>query len=344
MNQDMTVYHKVSPCILFIAKGPQKGSLIPLIEDYEYLIGKDTTCDIIVDSTDQYTSRKHAVLKVLKHQFFLKNLSKTNGTYVKGGQIDTIELKPGDQFQTGQTSFLIKNRSPQQNDPLSPIRLKIDLFLAHKRLKTIIGGLFILFILALIIVSADSKQTPEQFQARSHNDPAYDSTDMIDTNLTTSTQSTPEQLSKTFLSTQEFTNSQFSNQQTNNQLSIQDTQNSQQECKDVDELFLKGKIYYGYKQLETALPLFKETVHRCPGHKEAQQWLNKSFVLLDEEINQHMKAGLLHKKMMRFDQATIEFSIVKDLCRLFDQDQPSLCKQALIQNIDEQSGGKYEWQ
>ena len=79
---------------------------VPL-ERSETVIGRDTTCDIVL--SEKSASLRHAALKRNAGGFYeVSDLGSTNGVYVDGDRIvERVTLLDGDSFTVGDTRFSI---------------------------------------------------------------------------------------------------------------------------------------------------------------------------------------------------------------------------------------------
>jgi serine/threonine protein kinase len=82
------------------AQGPVR---IPLLPGTSFLIGRDDTCDVVIN--DRSVSRQHARLERGKTGFVLQDLGSTYGSYVGGMRIRNVVLKNKDQLKLGKILF-----------------------------------------------------------------------------------------------------------------------------------------------------------------------------------------------------------------------------------------------
>jgi len=428
MNNDMTIYYKPASCYLKIIKGPDKGRVVPLFKNCEYIIGKSRDCNVLINKDDPYTSRKHASISIKNNTFILKNMSKSNGTFVNGQQIDKIEIVKGDQFQTGKTHFILESCHHQNKFELNK--------------KIFIIGVCVFFILLLFIkiiffrqnptdqniqyeptekqtIEYELAKTQDEFPAQNQFQNQLDSSNLktqdeflaqnqFQNQLDSSNLKTQDeflaqnqfqnQLDSSNLKTQDeflaqnqFQNqldssnlktqdefpaqNQFQNQLDSSNLKTQDefpaqnqfqnqlyssslktqdefpaqnqlklnsvekknfrdfseTNNNLNNCKQAEDAYLQGKIYYNYEQIETAISFFKQALSVCPDHQYAKIWLNKSYKYINEKINEYMQSGLFHKRMLRFNKAKIDFSNANKLCQLFENNTNQNCSSVIKQ-------------
>jgi pSer/pThr/pTyr-binding forkhead associated (FHA) protein len=96
-----------------------------LVEQGELFIGRDSKkCQIVLN--DPEVSSVHAVLKKSGGATTLEDLRSANGTLLGGQRINKVDLKPGDEFVIGSTSFTLKVSSDileQEKSRLMPVDL-----------------------------------------------------------------------------------------------------------------------------------------------------------------------------------------------------------------------------
>ena len=302
MNNDMTIYYKPASCYLKIIKGPDKGRVVPLFKNCEYIIGKSRDCNVLINKDDPYTSRKHASISIKNNTFILKNMSKSNGTFVNGQQIDKIEIVKGDQFQTGKTHFILESCHHQNKFELNK--------------KIFIIGVCVFFILLLFIKIIFFRQNPTDQNIQ------YEPTEK---------QTIEYELAKTQDEFPAQNQLKLNSVEKKNFRDFSETNNNLNNCKQAEDAYLQGKIYYNYEQIETAISFFKQALSVCPDHQYAKIWLNKSYKYINEKINEYMQSGLFHKRMLRFNKAKIDFSNANKLCQLFENNTNQNCSSVIKQ-------------
>ena len=82
-----------------------------LAEGRTLIIGRSPACDAPFPD-DQLMSSRHASLLLTADSCTLRDLSSTNGTTLNGEPVQTAQIKPGDSFVCGQTTFLIEWTGP----------------------------------------------------------------------------------------------------------------------------------------------------------------------------------------------------------------------------------------
>lgn len=105
--------------ILTVIQGPDKGRKFELTTNLPQLIGRSSEALPISDTT---VSRRHAELTPDDGQWYLRDLSSQNGTWVNGHRITHRHLlRPGDQVRTGATLFVFGQAD--QDDQMDLIRV-----------------------------------------------------------------------------------------------------------------------------------------------------------------------------------------------------------------------------
>jgi hypothetical protein len=88
---------------------PQPGASYPL--DAVTTLGRDVNNGIVLD--DPFASADHAVLTFRGRNWFVEDLSSTNGTYVNGIQVVGVgPLGYGDELQVGEVRFRLDRGRP----------------------------------------------------------------------------------------------------------------------------------------------------------------------------------------------------------------------------------------
>lgn len=92
--------------------GEFNGQVITLAD--ETLIGRHQDCTLVLQSAQ--VSRRHAAIVRNDGQFWLQDLNSSNGTFLNGERITTVELKDGDIIKIDQLEFKVLNEETQQAD------------------------------------------------------------------------------------------------------------------------------------------------------------------------------------------------------------------------------------
>ncbi len=91
----------------FVTTGPLKGRKYIVKTDSKILIGRGKESNIRIDS-DDFCSRKHALLYWVESKCFLEDLNSTNGTFLNKKKIvGKKEVKNKDIIGLGNTQLLI---------------------------------------------------------------------------------------------------------------------------------------------------------------------------------------------------------------------------------------------
>ncbi len=85
--------------VLIALGGAAQGSEFAL-ESESMTIGRGPGVDITID--DSSMSRQHAVIDFVKDGFRVTDLGSTNGMFVNGSQVQSVELKHGDRLELGE--------------------------------------------------------------------------------------------------------------------------------------------------------------------------------------------------------------------------------------------------
>lgn len=94
----MTVY-----AYLIALNGPRAGYRYRLETERPTQIGRGLECDIVL--TDPLSSREHAIVEQEGHQWWLRDQSSSNGTFVHNQKVDEAQLAPNSEFRIGSTEF-----------------------------------------------------------------------------------------------------------------------------------------------------------------------------------------------------------------------------------------------
>ncbi len=84
-----------------------RGRKIPLVG--RIVLGRDRSCGIVLEHS--LVSKRHAMIQKIKDDYFITDLSSTNGTFVNGQAVPPgkyVRLEPGDRIKIGKTVLTIK--------------------------------------------------------------------------------------------------------------------------------------------------------------------------------------------------------------------------------------------
>lgn len=82
-------------------------------------IGRDTTCDIVVDNIG--ASRRHAMIEQTQDGYVLADLKSNNGTFVDGERILHHRLSDADEFLIGKYAFRFEEVGAKKADATEPV-------------------------------------------------------------------------------------------------------------------------------------------------------------------------------------------------------------------------------
>lgn len=100
---------------LFVIRGKYAGKHFLLNRD-KTTLGRDTSCDIQI--VDHEVSRHHAEIVFKGTDFYLNDLTSSNGSFVNGGRVDSRSLRSGDRIQIGRTLMVFTtNTGPNKITP-----------------------------------------------------------------------------------------------------------------------------------------------------------------------------------------------------------------------------------
>ena len=87
---------------------PTSGKWIDLPPGQQYVLGRDPSCDVVVD--DDSCSRRHLLISVDLDGdcMTLQDLDSRNGTYLDGGKLTDVVFAPDEsELRVGSTVFVI---------------------------------------------------------------------------------------------------------------------------------------------------------------------------------------------------------------------------------------------
>jgi serine/threonine protein kinase len=114
---NVTGIHRPKREIVITTTGGEKLARI-LVEPGEYVIGRDPSCNIVVDL--DLVSRRHALLIVNYHEVIIEDLGSVNGTYVADQRITgAVRLWPNQKIRIA-ASIIEVNRIKSKGEPISP--------------------------------------------------------------------------------------------------------------------------------------------------------------------------------------------------------------------------------
>ena len=266
--------------ILTVLKGPESGKTIYLDVDKQYLLGRESSCDILVDQSDKSVSRKHARLKTTAKTIIIENLSQTNPVLIKGKAIQNFVLKGKGQFQVGNSVYDVRQTGKQGSGTGSG---------SSSGFKFFFLAVFFILVIALVyfMLSSDTKSPTKQ------GIPVK------------SAQNNSGQ-------------GQFAipgKEPGSNILPATGTMVSQQDKDLADEHFRQGMFFYDAGNISRAVEQWGKSISLYPDHPEARTWFLKAERELAEQTKVHYQNAMMHYKYMRYEEAAHKFKIVVRLSR-----------------------------
>lgn len=115
-DQEMQAQYGMSedfkPAFLYVERGPGQGQLLE-VKQGTVVVGRASVSDLRLQHPS--ISRRHAQVKRVREQFYIKDLGSQNGTFVNKERIKgEVELKPGDSIALG--NALVRLRGPLAKD------------------------------------------------------------------------------------------------------------------------------------------------------------------------------------------------------------------------------------
>ncbi len=105
-----------TPAFLFVERGPGAGQLLE-VKQGNVVIGRASVADLRLQHPS--ISRRHAQIRRVGEQFFVKDLGSQNGTFVNKERISgEVAIKPGDTLALGNALVLL--RGPLKSDEKAP--------------------------------------------------------------------------------------------------------------------------------------------------------------------------------------------------------------------------------
>ena len=83
------------------------GRKIPLIG--KIVVGRERSCDLVLEGS--LVSKRHALIQKIKDNFYITDLSSTNGTFVNEEPVlphKYVRIEPGDCIRIGKTLLSLK--------------------------------------------------------------------------------------------------------------------------------------------------------------------------------------------------------------------------------------------
>lgn len=89
-----------------------------ILDDGIYLIGRESSCDIVVVG-DKSVSRRHAEIQVVNRRCLLRDLNSTNGTFVNNRQIKRQWLKDEDIIGIARRKQILRLSDPYKTEAIT---------------------------------------------------------------------------------------------------------------------------------------------------------------------------------------------------------------------------------
>ncbi|HEY9683842.1 MAG TPA: FHA domain-containing protein [Oculatellaceae cyanobacterium] len=135
-----------APKLLACLVNLSKGKIHTLSEDGVAVIGRSSSCEIILND-DATVSRRHASISMIGTEFYLHDLGSRNGTVVNGElvQNNRIKLNPEDTVQIGKTTYAFSPVGITEalyGSPIKDVTLRSRVSLATKAARSLLGDIF----------------------------------------------------------------------------------------------------------------------------------------------------------------------------------------------------------
>ncbi len=93
---------------LTVTSGPHQGKLFSFENHDTFLVGRGKRAHFRLPFEDKYFSRIHFMVEVNPPQCRLLDMGSTNGTFVNGQKVTTVDLRHGDQIKGGDTVIAVR--------------------------------------------------------------------------------------------------------------------------------------------------------------------------------------------------------------------------------------------
>ncbi len=255
---------------------------VPL-DGERHIIGRSSSSDIRI--SDSRASRKHAVIERRGDGWHLEDLGSTNGTYMKGKRISASPFRPGDEFVIGNTSFLLASDSVTVRPAAVTSAQGVK---GGFPVRLVAGSvLVILVILVLYLVFSSGRQDTARPSATVAVVP-------VERDSKRGEHVRPEKAVTQGI-----------------EAGSMNGRNSGASM----EYYRQGLLFYENGNLKKAVEKWDMALAQDRNNRLARKKLAKALRKLDEEVERHYQAGLMHLKYMRFREAEQEFTIVVELSR-----------------------------
>ena len=93
--------------VLKVTSGPHEGREFSFDGHDNFIVGRAKTAQFRLSMKDEYFSRNHFLVEVNPPLCRLLDLQSTNGTFVNGKKVSSIELNDGDTIKAGDTTLRV---------------------------------------------------------------------------------------------------------------------------------------------------------------------------------------------------------------------------------------------
>ncbi len=93
--------------LLTVTSGPHQGREFSFDAHENFIVGRAKAAQFRLSAKDQYFSRNHFLVEVNPPLCRLLDLNSTNGTFVNGKQVSSVELNDGDLIEAGDTTLRV---------------------------------------------------------------------------------------------------------------------------------------------------------------------------------------------------------------------------------------------
>lgn len=98
-SEEPVAAEQTEPRLLRFISGKYQGGEFPLNENGEVVAGRSTTADMVL--VEEMVSRRHARFLIKNGRVTIEDLGSTNGTFVNGQRVTSVELEVGDRILIG---------------------------------------------------------------------------------------------------------------------------------------------------------------------------------------------------------------------------------------------------
>lgn len=269
---------------ILIITSQKESKKLPL-EQKIHIIGRSSSADIRID--DPNASRKHASMERKVDGWHVSDLGSTNGTFVDGKKIHSFMLSPGKVFTIGNTSFMLDpgKASIQSLTTGSSGKTREKKGFSLKTTAAVVIVVLITLISFLVLKERGGEKTVKKTEAVS----------VVPIN--------PVVIPAT------------GSKSSGNKMTEHSVEMNKQSSSLSMEYYRQGLLFYENGNLKKAVEKWDMALAQDRDNRLARKKLAKALRKLDEEVEKHYQAGLMHLKYMRFREAEQELTIVVELSR-----------------------------